>query len=42
VTYCYQCNDYHASDRGCFIKPLQHREHRAARYIAFDIGEALG
>jgi len=34
--YCTTCGDYHDPKRGCFIKPLEYKDNKKYRIIAFD------
>nr|CAD2190267.1 unnamed protein product [Meloidogyne enterolobii] len=35
--HCSICNDYHVPKRGCFIKPLEPKDNKRYRIIAFDL-----
>uniref|UniRef100_A0A183BP65 DNA-directed DNA polymerase n=1 Tax=Globodera pallida TaxID=36090 RepID=A0A183BP65_GLOPA len=35
--YCNLCNNFHDTERGCFIKPLEPREMDPYRIVAFDL-----
>nr|CAD2190111.1 unnamed protein product [Meloidogyne enterolobii] len=35
--YCSTCSGYHDPKRGCFIKPLEPKEQKPYRFVAFDL-----